>query len=132
MEEHEERAEGSSNEPPTAPSAERRPALTREVVQDRAYPGAQNGDVDVYIKPEVFPSCFANDLPAKQAAVLAASQRPITFSASAEPSGRPAWKRSPLGIWSAPLDDVIPRYLQMSWPNAPMLKSCRSCRRIHP
>src|SRR3954468_18841839 len=37
------------------------------------YPGAQNGDVDFYIKPDVYPSCFANTIAAKQAAVLAAS-----------------------------------------------------------
>jgi pimeloyl-ACP methyl ester carboxylesterase len=77
------------------------------------YPGAQNGDVDVYIKQEVFPSCFANDLQAKQAAVLAASQRPITFSASAEPSGPPAWKTIPSWYLVGTLDKVIPPYLQM-------------------
>src|SRR5881396_17269 len=39
------------------------------------------GDVDLYIKPSLFPSCFANDLPLTQATVLASSQRPIAFSA---------------------------------------------------
>src|SRR5260370_12180274 len=41
------------------------------------------GDVDLYIKPSLFPSCFANDLPPKQGAVLASTQRPLplrTFS----------------------------------------------------
>src|SRR5438552_15789548 len=46
------------------------------------YPGAPAGDFDLYVKPSLFPSCFANDLPAKRAAVLAASQRPITLSAA--------------------------------------------------
>jgi pimeloyl-ACP methyl ester carboxylesterase len=78
-----------------------------------SYPGAQNGDVDLYIKPEVFPSCFANTIAAKQAAVLAASQRPITFSAGAEPSGPPAWKTIPSWYLVGTLDKVIPPYLQL-------------------
>jgi hypothetical protein len=38
------------------------------------YPGAPPGVVDAYVKQSVFPSCFANDLPARQAAVLAATK----------------------------------------------------------
>ena len=77
------------------------------------YPGAQNGDVDLYIKPDVYPSCFANTIATKQAAVLAASQRPITFSAGAAPSGPPAWKTIPSWYLVGTLDKVIPPYLQM-------------------
>jgi pimeloyl-ACP methyl ester carboxylesterase len=77
-----------------------------------SYPGAQNGDVDLYIKPEVFPSCFANDLQAKQVAVLAASQRPIALSALNEPSGTPAWKAIPSWYLVGTLDKVIPPYAQ--------------------
>lgn len=77
------------------------------------YPGAQNGDVDLYIKPGLYPSCFANDLPAKQAAVLAASQRPIAFSALLEPSGAPAWKTIPSWYLVGTLDKVIPPYAQI-------------------
>jgi pimeloyl-ACP methyl ester carboxylesterase len=77
------------------------------------YPGAQNGDVDLYIKPALFPSCFANDLTIKQAAVLAASQRPITFSALLEPSGVPAWKTIPSWYLVGTLDKVIPPYAQL-------------------
>lgn len=77
------------------------------------YPGAQNGDVDLYIKPEAFASCFANDLQAKQVAVLAASQRPITFSAGNEPSGPPAWKTIPSWYLVGTLDNVIPPYVQV-------------------
>lgn len=54
------------------------------------YPGAPQGDVDLYIKPALFPACFVNDLPTSQAAVLAAAQRPIAFSALLEPSRTPA------------------------------------------
>jgi pimeloyl-ACP methyl ester carboxylesterase len=86
------------------------PATTFDVVP---YPGAQNGDVDLYIKPDVYPSCFANTIATKQAAVLAASQRPITFSAGAEPSGPPAWKTIPSWYLVGTLDKVIPPYVQM-------------------
>ena len=77
------------------------------------YPGAQNGDVDLYIKQEVYPSCFANTLAAKQAAALAASQRPVTLSALAEPSGTPAWKTIPSWYLVGTLDKVIPPYAQI-------------------
>ncbi len=78
-----------------------------------SYPGAQNGDVDLYIKPALFPSCFANDLPASQAAVLGAAQRPVTLSALSEPSGTPAWKTIPSWYQVGTLDKVIPPYVQM-------------------
>jgi pimeloyl-ACP methyl ester carboxylesterase len=51
------------------------------------------GDADLYIKQSVFPSCLANGLPASQAAVLAATQRPLAASVLNEPSGAPAWKQ---------------------------------------
>ena len=56
------------------------------------YPGGPPGDVDLYIKPNLVPGCFATGLPASQAAVIAATQRPLTASAFTEPSGPPAWK----------------------------------------
>jgi pimeloyl-ACP methyl ester carboxylesterase len=86
------------------------PATTFNTVP---YPGAQNGDVDLYIKPDVYPSCFANTIATKQAALLATSQRPITFSAGAEPSGPPAWKTIPSWYLVGTLDKVIPPYVQM-------------------
>jgi pimeloyl-ACP methyl ester carboxylesterase len=76
------------------------------------YPGAPPGDVDLYIKPAVFPSCFANDLPARQAAVLAAAQRPIAFSVLGEKSGKPAWKTIPSWYLIGTLDRAIPPFAQ--------------------
>jgi pimeloyl-ACP methyl ester carboxylesterase len=73
-----------------------------------SYPGAPAGDVDLYVKQDVFPHAFANDLPPKRAAVLAASQRPITFSALAEPSGPPAWETIPSWYLLGTADNVIP------------------------
>jgi pimeloyl-ACP methyl ester carboxylesterase len=77
------------------------------------YPGAPDGDVDLYIKQEAYPSCFANTIAAKQAAVLAASQRPITLSALNEQSGPPAWKTIPSWYLVGTLDKVIPPYAQI-------------------
>jgi pimeloyl-ACP methyl ester carboxylesterase len=77
------------------------------------YPGAPQGDVDLYIKPSLFPACFVNDLPARQAAVLAAAQRPIAFSALAEPSGPPAWRTIPSWYLVGTLDKVLPPYAQI-------------------
>jgi len=72
------------------------------------YPGGPPGDVDLYIKPSVVPGCFANGLAASQAAVIAATQRPLTASAFAEPSGPPAWKT--IASWAVigTADRVIP------------------------
>ncbi len=72
------------------------------------YPGAPSGDADLYIKPDLVPGCFATGLPASQAAVIAATQRPLTASAFAEPSGPPAWKTIPSWAVIGTGDRVIP------------------------
>ena len=72
------------------------------------YPGAPAGDLDVYLKTDVFINDFANDLPPKTAAVLAAGQRPATLSSGTEPSGVPAWKTLPSWYLVGTLDKIIP------------------------
>lgn len=78
------------------------------------YPGAPAGDFDAYLKagPDApypgFAQCFADGLPASQAAVLAATQRPIAFSAGSAPSGVPAWKTIPSWSLIGTADHVIP------------------------
>ena len=72
------------------------------------YPGAPSGDVDLYIKPDLVPGCFATGLPTSQAAVIAATQRPLTASAFTEPSGPPAWKTIPSWAVIGTADQVIP------------------------
>ena len=47
------------------------------------------------IDPAKLHDVFAADLPAEQAAVLAATQRPVAELAFSEPSGTPAWKSLP-------------------------------------
>ena len=51
--------------------------------------------VELYVNPSAFHQVFASDLPETQAAVLAASQRPVAASAFEEKSGPPAWKTLP-------------------------------------
>ena len=49
--------------------------------------GGPTGDVDTYIKPSLVP-CSASGLPASQAAVIGAIQRPLAASTLSEPTLR--------------------------------------------
>lgn len=77
-------------------------------VTAQPYPGAPAGAVDVYIKQDVFPSCMANGLPASEASVLAATQRPLTSLALTQKSGVPAWKTIPSWAVIGTADHAIP------------------------
>lgn len=66
------------------------------------------GVVDAYIQPNLFRSILANDLPAKRAAELAATQRPIAASALTEPAGPPAWASIPSWDVIGTEDHAIP------------------------
>ena len=78
------------------------------------YPGAPAGDADLYVKAQAdgpfpgFARCFANDLPARTAAVLAATQLPIAASALSDKSSAPAWKTIPSWDLIGTADHVIP------------------------
>jgi pimeloyl-ACP methyl ester carboxylesterase len=72
------------------------------------YPDSPPGDFDAYILPSVFRTAFANDLPAREAAVLAATQHPVTLSALGTPSGPPAWKSIPSWALVGTIDHVLP------------------------
>jgi len=78
------------------------------------YPGAPTGDVDTYIKPSLVPGCFATGLPASQAAVIAATQRPLAASTLQEASGPPAWQTIPSWAVIGTADRVIPPALLTS------------------
>jgi pimeloyl-ACP methyl ester carboxylesterase len=68
------------------------------------YPTGQGeeSEVEFAIDPAQFHDAFAADLPEKQAAVMAATQRPVSELAFATPSGPPAWRNRP--SWA-----VVPR-----------------------
>ncbi len=78
------------------------------------YPDAPEGDVDLYLQTQPnqpypgFARCFANGVPADQAAALAASQRPLALDATSAPSGPPAWQTIPSWSVIGELDRVLP------------------------
>jgi len=71
------------------------------------------GDVDLYVKPNLFPSCFANDLPPNEGAVLASTQRAFALSALPQTSGVPAWKTIPSFYLVGTIDRAIPPFAQL-------------------
>jgi pimeloyl-ACP methyl ester carboxylesterase len=63
----------------------------------RHYPSANVGEpaLEFTIDPAMFHDTFAADLPAEQAALMTATQRPAAERAFSEPGGSPAWKNLP-------------------------------------
>jgi pimeloyl-ACP methyl ester carboxylesterase len=61
------------------------------------YPTGPGGETapEFLVDPARFREVFAADLPAEQAAVLAATQRPVAAAAFSDVSGPPAWKALP-------------------------------------
>jgi pimeloyl-ACP methyl ester carboxylesterase len=83
-------------------------------------PGQPAGDYDLYLKTQAdqpypgFHTCFANDLPTSESALLSASQRPLALGAISEPSGVPAWKTIPSWYVVGTADHVIPPAEQLA------------------
>ena len=62
----------------------------------RQYPTADGGSAtEFYIDPAKAREAFAGDLSDQQAALIAATQRPVAEAAFGEPNGPPAWKHLP-------------------------------------
>jgi pimeloyl-ACP methyl ester carboxylesterase len=63
----------------------------------REYPTGPGGETapEFLVDPARFREVFAADLPAEQAAVMAATQRPVAAAAFSDVSGSPAWKTLP-------------------------------------
>lgn len=59
------------------------------------YPGAPEGDVDLYLKRDTFLTSFASGVRPREAENLYPSQRPLALSAGFEPSGPPAYTTIP-------------------------------------
>ncbi len=66
------------------------------------------GGQDLYIRAEKFRAQFAADVPAAEAALMAATQRPVTQAALAEASGVAAWKMLPSYMIYGSADRNIP------------------------
>jgi pimeloyl-ACP methyl ester carboxylesterase len=72
-----------------------------------------DGTTDFYVAQDPFHDIFCADVPAPQAALMAATQRPATQEALVEPSGeRPLWKRVPSWFLIGEEDHIIPAALQ--------------------
>ncbi|AYF74157.1 alpha/beta hydrolase [Nocardia yunnanensis] len=73
-------------------------------------PHPVNGEAapELSIAADKFPEYFAPDVPAAQAAVLAAGQRPISVAAFTEQTGEPAWRTLPSWYLVATEDRMIP------------------------
>lgn len=83
------------------------PLLAQHLVL-RPFPGAAAGDADVTIDPAYFRPVFAADLPRRETAVMAATQRPVTYFALGAESGPPAWKTIPSFYVVSRHDNAIP------------------------
>jgi pimeloyl-ACP methyl ester carboxylesterase len=83
--------------------------LTPAALSFVASPG---GVTDAYVNRAQFRSIFANDLPASQAAQLAATQEPIAASALTESSTAPAWATIPSWDVIGTADHAIPSAAQ--------------------
>jgi pimeloyl-ACP methyl ester carboxylesterase len=71
-----------------------------------------DGNKDLYIQADRFPQQFAADVPAPQAALMAATQRPITEAALNEATVSPAWKSLPSWFVYGSADRNIPAAAQ--------------------
>jgi pimeloyl-ACP methyl ester carboxylesterase len=59
------------------------------------YPNGSGSAVEFAIDPAKFHDAFAADVPEEEAAVMAATQRPVSAFGFSEPNGKPAWKTLP-------------------------------------
>jgi pimeloyl-ACP methyl ester carboxylesterase len=66
------------------------------------------GGKDLYIRQDKFHDQFAADVPEAEAALMAASQRPVTEAALNEPVGASGWKRIPSWFVYGDKDKNIP------------------------
>ena len=78
------------------------------------FPGAPAGVFDAYYKQNLFPACFANGLPLREARVLAATQEPLSTIALSQKSGVPAWKTIPSWAVVGTADRVILPAIQLA------------------
>jgi pimeloyl-ACP methyl ester carboxylesterase len=71
-------------------------SVLNSALVNRAYPTAGGGSAtESYIDPAKAREAFAGDLSDEQAALIAATQRPVSEFAFSEPNGPPAWKHLP-------------------------------------
>ena len=79
-----------------------------------SYPDARKGDVDTYVKPQLFRAIFAAKLPEARTRELAASQQPVALKALTAASKAPAWTRIKSFFFIGTRDKVIPAAEQLA------------------
>jgi pimeloyl-ACP methyl ester carboxylesterase len=95
--------------PESLSSAKPGTCLTSSALNFVPYPGAPSGDAEVYVSQSVFPGCFANGLPAREGAALAAEQQPPVASILSDTlTTTPAWQTIPSWDIIGTADHVIP------------------------
>ena len=79
-----------------AVEADSKDSVLNSALVPRTYPTADGGSAtEFYIDPAKARDAFAGDLSDEQAALIAATQRPVAEAAFGEPNGPPAWKHLP-------------------------------------
>jgi pimeloyl-ACP methyl ester carboxylesterase len=87
------------------------PGSTLGAALDAPVPLADGGK-DLYVRKDKFHAQFAADVPAAQAALMAAEQRPIAAAALDEAETEPAWKNLPSFFVYGDQDKNIPPKLE--------------------
>ena len=76
--------------------ADSKDSILNSALVPAKYPTVNGGSAtELYIDPSKARDAFAGDLSDEQAALIAATQRPLAQVAFSEPSGPPAWKNRP-------------------------------------
>jgi pimeloyl-ACP methyl ester carboxylesterase len=84
------------NEVLGAVTPESKDSVLNSALAPKQYPAAGGGTAtEFYIDPAKVREAFASDLPDKDVALIAATQRPISEAAFSDVNGPPAWKRLP-------------------------------------
>ena len=83
--------------------------ITPDALIERPYPLPGGGTgIDLYLKPDIFRTAFAGDLPERTTRLMQATQRPFSLASFVEPSGTPAWKTVPSWYLLATQDNALP------------------------
>lgn len=83
-----------------------------------------DGGHDLYIRPEKFHDQFAADVPAAEADLMAATQRPVAEAALTEPSGKAAWKTLPsYAIYGSADRNIPPAVMKLMADRAQSVKT---------
>lgn len=80
-----------------AVEANSRDSVLNSALVQRTYPTGKDGETapEFYVDPVRFREVFAADVPEKQCAVMAATQRPAALAGFSDASGAPDWKTIP-------------------------------------